>query len=89
MSIFERPFYTGYTVSCNFVIPGFGSVGTFLEGPIIGVISTAYGWSGMFYFMIIVTFVGTAAVFRASVIKSRQVKVLPNEISLKESLLES
>ena len=70
-------------------IVGFGSVGTFIEGPIIGLISTAYGWSGMFYFMIIVTFVGTVAVYRASLIKSRQVHVLPDEIPLKEVLLES
>lgn len=71
------------------LVNGFGSVGTFIEGPVIGMISTAYGWTGMFYFMIIITFVGTAAVFRASVIKSRQVKTLPDEIPLKESLLES
>ena len=76
-------------LNCISCVAGFGSVGTFIEGPVIGVISTSYGWSGMFYFMILVTFAGTAAVFRASVIKSRQVKILPDEISIKESLLES
>ena len=70
-------------------IAGFGSIGTFIEGPIIGIISTSYGWSGMFYFMIFVTFAGTAAVYRASVIKSRQIHVLPTEVPLKEALLES
>lgn len=69
------------------LVNGFGSVGTFIEGPLIGVIATAYGWSGMFYFMIGVTFVGSFAVFRASVIKSRLPRPIPDAIPLKEPLL--
>ena len=34
------------------LVNGFGSVGTFLEGPIIGLVSEHYGWGGMFYLMI-------------------------------------
>ncbi|XP_069101723.1 sugar phosphate exchanger 3-like [Argopecten irradians] len=48
------------------LVNGFGSVGTFMEGPIIGVISTWYGWSGMFYFMIALSFIGTLSVYRAA-----------------------
>lgn len=64
------------------LVNGFGSVGTFLEGPIIGVVATVYSWTGMFYFMIGVTFVGSFAVFRASVIKSKQPKSIPEAISI-------
>ena len=64
------------------VFSGFGSVGTFLEGPIIGWIATSYGWSGMFYFMIGVTFIGSMATFRASVIKSKMPKSIPEFIPL-------
>ncbi|XP_053377158.1 uncharacterized protein LOC123529818 isoform X2 [Mercenaria mercenaria] len=69
------------------LVNGFGSIGTFIEGPVIGVIATAYGWSGMFYFMIGVTFVGSFSVFRASVIKSRLPRPIPDAIPLKEPLL--
>lgn len=58
------------------LVNGFGSIGTFLEGPIIGIIATVYGYSGMFYFMIIVSVIGSASVFRASVIKSRKSKLI-------------
>lgn len=55
---------------------GFGSVGTFLEGPIIGLISAHYGWSGMFYMMIGLSGVGALAVLRAlSIYNSRQGKI--------------
>ena len=46
-------------------VNGFGSIGTFLEGPIIGFISDAYGWTGMFYCMIILSFIGAIACYRA------------------------
>lgn len=55
---------------------GFGSVGTFLEGPIIGLISAHYGWSGMFYLMIGLSGVGALAVLQAlSIYNSRQGKI--------------
>lgn len=43
---------------------GFGSVGTFLEGLIIGLIFVYYGWFGMFYMMIGLSGVGVLVVFR-------------------------
>lgn len=47
-------------------VNGFGSIGTFLEGPIIGFISDAYGWSGMFYSMILLSFIGAVVCYRAN-----------------------
>ena len=46
-------------------VNGFGSIGTFIEGPIIGWISDNFGWSGMFYSMILISFVGTVSCYRA------------------------
>lgn len=46
-------------------VNGFGSIGTFIEGPIIGFISDNFGWSGMFYSMIIISFIGSVACYRA------------------------
>lgn len=43
---------------------GFGSVGMFLEGLIIGLIFVYYGWFGMFYMMIGLSGVGVLVVFR-------------------------
>lgn len=62
-------------------------MGTFLEGPIIGLVATTFGWSGMFYFMIILSFLGGLAVLRAAVIKSRMPKPIPDAIALSEALL--
>ncbi|XP_050411594.1 uncharacterized protein LOC126826657 isoform X2 [Patella vulgata] len=62
------------------LINGFGSVGTFMEGPIIGFISTYYGWSGMFYFMIILSIIGTISCFKAAKIhKKESIKSTNNE----------
>lgn len=46
-------------------VNGFGSIGTFIEGPIIGWISDSYGWSGMFYSMILLSLIGTVSCYRA------------------------
>ena len=46
-------------------VNGIGSIGTFIEGPIIGWISDNYGWSGMFYSMILLSFLGSISCFRA------------------------
>ena len=58
-----------------------------MEGPIIGVIATAYGWSGMFYFMVIVTGVGALAAFRATFIQARKVHAIPDAVPLDEESL--
>jgi OPA family glycerol-3-phosphate transporter-like MFS transporter 1/2 len=46
-------------------VNGIGSIGSFIEGPIIGWISDVYGWSGMFYSMILLSFAGAVACYRA------------------------
>ena len=45
---------------------GVGSIGTFLEGPIIGWIVAQYGWSAMFTSMIFLSIFGAIASFRAA-----------------------
>jgi OPA family glycerol-3-phosphate transporter-like MFS transporter 1/2 len=47
-------------------VNGFGSIGTFIEGPMIGWISDTYGWSGMFYCMVAISFIGSVTCYRAS-----------------------
>ncbi|CAI9720523.1 glucose-6-phosphate exchanger SLC37A2-like [Octopus vulgaris] len=47
-------------------VNGFGSIGTVIEGPIIGIASARYGWSGMFYLMIGLSLIGTLTVFKAA-----------------------
>lgn len=47
------------------LVNGIGSIGTFIEGPIIGWITDYYGWSGMFYSMIMLSFIGTVTCYRA------------------------
>ncbi|UJR29027.1 hypothetical protein I4U23_010244 [Adineta vaga] len=43
-----------------------GSIGTFLEGPVIGWIVAQYGWSAMFACMILLSIFGALASFRAA-----------------------
>lgn len=47
-------------------VNGFGSIGVFLEGPLVGILSDLYGWSSMFYCMIGLTLAGCLATLRAS-----------------------
>ncbi|KAI3380461.1 hypothetical protein SNEBB_001687 [Seison nebaliae] len=58
------------------VVNGVGSIGTIIEGPLVGYISTVFGWTGLFYFMIIVTIIGGIASYRATriymLLKQRQ-----------------
>lgn len=45
---------------------GVGSIGTFLEGPVIGWIVAQYGWSAMFTSMICLSVLGALTSFRAA-----------------------
>ncbi|ESO91510.1 hypothetical protein LOTGIDRAFT_228870 [Lottia gigantea] len=60
------------------LINGFGSVGTFIEGPVIGFVATHFGWSGMFYFMILLCFCGAVVTYRAGRIHAIMLAKTPN-----------
>ena len=49
-----------------FFVLGVGSIGTFLEGPVIGWIVAQYGWSAMFTCMILLSVFGAITSFRAA-----------------------
>lgn len=53
------------------LVNGFGSIGTCIEGPIIGLVTAYTGWSGMFPLMIGLSAFGTLATYRAASIHSR------------------
>ena len=50
----------------NGSVLGVGSIGTFLEGPVIGWIVAQYGWSAMFTCMILLSVIGALTAFRAA-----------------------
>jgi sugar phosphate permease len=45
---------------------GFGSIGTVIEGPLIGWMVEHYGWAGPFYFMIGLSCFGSLCMFKAT-----------------------
>ncbi|KAH9492980.1 hypothetical protein Btru_022814 [Bulinus truncatus] len=53
------------------LVNGFGSIGTCIEGPIIGVITAYFGWGAMFPLMIGLSTFGTIATYRAALIHAR------------------
>ncbi|EDO48752.1 predicted protein, partial [Nematostella vectensis] len=53
------------------LINGFGSIGTVVEGPVIGWMVERYGWAGPFYFMITLSLVGTVCMFKAVTIDNK------------------
>ncbi|CAF1349132.1 unnamed protein product [Rotaria sp. Silwood1] len=60
----------------RFFILGVGSIGTFLEGPVIGWIVAQYGWSAMFTCMILLSVFGAITSFRAAHYQ-RMIKLSP------------
>jgi OPA family glycerol-3-phosphate transporter-like MFS transporter 1/2 len=53
-------------IRLSFFISGVGSIGTFLEGPIVGWIVAQYGWPAMFTCMILLSVFGAITSFRAA-----------------------
>ena len=45
---------------------GFGSVGTIIEGPIIGFIAEHYGWKSTFYIMIVLSLLSAITMLKAA-----------------------
>ncbi|CAD5124449.1 DgyrCDS12731 [Dimorphilus gyrociliatus] len=56
----------GAAAAVTGLINGFGSVGGFIEGPLIGFIADVLGWTAVFYVMVIICFMGSIAVYRAA-----------------------
>ena len=66
------------------VINGMGSLGTVLEGPLVGLVAANLGWQAMIPLMIILLVLGAIAAFRASNIQARSlgwVKVSSTEVA--------
>ncbi|XP_025108745.1 putative glycerol-3-phosphate transporter 5 isoform X1 [Pomacea canaliculata] len=53
------------------LVNGFGSIGPCIEGPLIGLVATWYGWTSVFFVMTVLSAFGALAVFRASMIQTR------------------
>lgn len=64
------------------VVNGMGSLGTVLEGPLVGLVAAKLGWGAMIPFMVILSALGGIAAFKANIIHVRStgwVKVSPVE----------
>ena len=53
-------------------LAGFGSLGSCLEGPLVGFVSMYYGWGSVFYLMTGLSLLGAIAVFRAAAVIARK-----------------
>ncbi|KAL8592242.1 hypothetical protein ACOMHN_030917 [Nucella lapillus] len=53
-------------------VNGFGSLGACLEGPLVGFVSSQFGWDKIFFIMTALSALGALAVFRAAVFKARR-----------------
>ncbi|XP_030855909.1 glucose-6-phosphate exchanger SLC37A2 [Strongylocentrotus purpuratus] len=53
-------------------VNGIGTMGTIIEGPIIGLVAELFGWQSMIYLMIAVSLLGAMATYRGHMIQSRR-----------------
>ncbi|KAK7089235.1 hypothetical protein V1264_024630 [Littorina saxatilis] len=60
-------------------VNGFGSLGSCVEGPLVGFVSTYYSWGSVFYLMTVLSALGSLAVFRAAaaIPRKQQQVVIP------------
>ncbi|KAL8612511.1 hypothetical protein ACOMHN_053765 [Nucella lapillus] len=56
-------------------VNGLGSLGSCLEGPLVGFISTYYGWGSVIYLMTGLSMLGSLAVFRAARVSAHSPRV--------------
>ncbi|XP_064607504.1 uncharacterized protein LOC135471968 [Liolophura sinensis] len=54
------------------LVNGFGSIGTFMEGPVVGLVTSVWGWSFMFHLLVMLSLLGTASVYKAALNYSKQ-----------------
>ena len=52
-------------------VNGFGSVGTFLEGPLLGAVALHLGWQAVFYSMVLSSAISVFCVLRADIVDRR------------------
>lgn len=59
-------------MSCVFagLVNGAGSVGTVIEGPIIGLVAHQWGWMGVLLLMVVLSSLGALALLRAALSES-------------------
>jgi MFS transporter, OPA family, solute carrier family 37 (glycerol-3-phosphate transporter), member 1/2 len=72
-------------------VNGFGTIGTFIQGPTVGYIVDKYGWQSMFYVYIVILFIGSTACYRAHrimEIKKRATSILISKQQDRQSLLD-
>lgn len=69
----------GAATAVTGVVNGMGSLGTVLEGPLVGLVAAKLGWGAMIPLMVILSALGAVAAFKANVIHCRGgwVKVSP------------
>ena len=53
------------------VINGFGSIGTVLEGPLLGAVALHFGWAAVFYSMILFSALSVLCLLRADIVDRR------------------
>ncbi|XP_014663693.1 PREDICTED: sugar phosphate exchanger 2-like isoform X5 [Priapulus caudatus] len=52
------------------IVNGFGTLGTVVQGPLIGFVSEHYGWPAVFYIMVAFSMLGSVCIFHASTLKA-------------------
>ena len=64
------------------LVNGFGSLGSCVEGPLIGTVATFVGWSGMYPVLIGLSAIGTLAVYKAAWMNARFNQPTPDYIGM-------
>ncbi|KAG0716308.1 putative glycerol-3-phosphate transporter 3 [Chionoecetes opilio] len=59
------------------VVNGMGSLGTVLEGPLVGLVTSYLGWGSMIPLMVILSALGALAAFKANIMHARSQGWLP------------
>ena len=60
------------------MLSGFGSLGSCVEGPLVGLLTTLYGWSAVFLTMSALSVIGATVVFRAASVSASRIQQQPS-----------
>ena len=72
---------SGQSAGVTSLVNGVGSVGGIVEGPVVGLVSTVFGWSGVIVLMIAMSFAATLATLKAHLVlrlEEKRKKSLPD-----------